>query len=175
MAWHVRGVPVAGWGLVVTKQGQERLAMLNLERQGVRCLLPLVRESKGVIRLKPLFPGYLFVQPPPQWAFMRSTIGVRSVITYGDKPGLIPRNVMRELMRSLNDEGYINLVDEPTPPPPSRSLKKGEGVTITQGVFKSHAAVYKALAPGDRIRVVLEFMGQPIDAVLDRRDVVRRP
>jgi transcriptional antiterminator RfaH len=171
MAWHVRNVPLRGWGLVTTKQGQERLAKLNLEKQSVRCLLPKARENKQHVRLTALFPGYLFVQPPERWAFMRSTFGVRNVITSGDRPSLIPPKVMRELLRSLNDEGYIDLTNMPEVPKPLAKFDPGDPLTIVEGVFKSHAAVYKALAPSNRIRVVLEFMGQETEAEIDRRAV----
>lgn len=174
MSWHVRGIPLRGWGLVACKTRQERTAKLNLERQGVRCFQPGVR-VKGTGQLQPLFEGYLFFQVPMAWGFVRSTIGVKSVLMSGDRPGLIHPAAMRALLKALNDENYIDTRDLPEPPKPLEPLSPGQAVNITMGVFKNFPAVYMALAPADRVRVVTEFMGQATEVELDRASITKQP
>lgn len=175
-AWHVRGIPVRGWGVALIKTGQDRTAKANLEAQGVRCFMPKVRHAGRSGRLEPLFPGYLFFQvPKAAWGFVRNTRGVRDVIWAGDRPGLVRPEAMRALLKALNDEDFIDMRPEPPPKLASEPLSPGESVQITMGVFKNFAAVYKALAPADRIRVVTDFMGQATEIELDRHAIVRNP
>lgn len=176
MVWHVRGIPLRGWGLVLTKQGQDRVAKENLERQGVRCFMPrILRDKTGYAsrKLEPLFPGYLFFQVPQgAWGFVRNTRGVRDVMWSGEKPALVHPACMRVLLKALNEENYLDestrgsvVVNEPLVP--------GESVTIKQGIFKNFVAVYKSLAPADRIRVITEFMGAEREVELERYAIIR--
>lgn len=154
-----------GWGLVRTKQGQERSALLNVQNQGAEAWLPRVRYAPG--RLQPLFPNYLFVRVPPQWHFLKSTIGVASVLTHGGKPALVPRRVMRDLMRDQGREGFVDLCEDAKP------LQSGDGVQVTRTAFVKQKGVYIAPAPGERVRVLLKFMGVDVEVELRRTDITK--
>src|SRR5271157_2980261 len=82
------------WTLVATSQRKERCAQFNLERQGFVVYCPMVRRQIKHARLvsevlRPLFPGYLFVQISQEatsWRPILSTIGVRALIRSGNRP-----------------------------------------------------------------------------------------
>jgi transcriptional antiterminator RfaH len=82
------------WTVVATPQRKERYAQLNLERQGFAVYCPMVRKRIKHARsesevLRPLFPGYLFVQvcqEAASWRPILSTAGVRALILSGKKP-----------------------------------------------------------------------------------------
>ena len=55
-----------GWYLVQFKKNSHNIALQNLKRQGLQTFLPLIKNtkrkcSKFVNDIRPLFPGYLFV------------------------------------------------------------------------------------------------------------------
>ncbi len=82
------------WTLVAAPQRKERCAQFNLVRQGFVVYCPMVRRQIKHARmvsevLRPLFPGYLFVQISQEarsWRPILSTIGVRAVIRSGNRP-----------------------------------------------------------------------------------------
>ena len=95
------------WTLVATPQRKERCARLNLERQGFVVYCPMVptqiRHARVLSQvLRPLFPGYLFVQicqDAESWRPILSTIGVRALICSGNRPVFADRlvSVIKEL------------------------------------------------------------------------------
>ena len=58
------------WYVVSTKPNQENRAALNLRKQAFEVLLPMMQKKRRHARqietvLRPLFPGYLFVEFDP--------------------------------------------------------------------------------------------------------------
>ncbi|WP_237467744.1 transcription termination/antitermination NusG family protein [Vibrio stylophorae] len=82
---------MTSWHLDYCKQGEQKRAVLNLERQGGRCFYPQIKVekiSKGrcIQRLEPLFPCYLFVLFDPNkiaYTSIRSTRGVVDFVRQG--------------------------------------------------------------------------------------------
>lgn len=156
--WNPRG-----WGLLRAKPTMWRTAVHNLEKQGVEAWVPRIREKPG--RLEPLFPGYVFWRVSPQWSHVRSTIGVAHVIMSGDKPGLVPREVMRQLYKDHGPRGYIDPIDP--------VLKSGDGVQVSSGPFVRAKGVYIHAKPGGRAKVLLSFMGQDVELEVSRSSVTK--
>jgi len=81
------------WYLTHTKLRQEQRALLNLERQGYECYLPLLsveKMSKGEVSVveEPLFARYLFIrldvsQSGESWGPICSTKGVSRLVIFG--------------------------------------------------------------------------------------------
>ena len=82
------------WTVVATPQRKENYAKLNLERQGfaVYCptICPRIKHARSTTEvLRPMFPGYLFVQVSQDvhcWRPILSTKGVRALIRSGNRP-----------------------------------------------------------------------------------------
>jgi len=79
------------WYVVATRPRQESVARDHLTRQGYSVLLPEIslkkrRQSRWVVVIEPLFPGYLFVQlafGQDDTAPIRSTRGCRDLVRFG--------------------------------------------------------------------------------------------
>ncbi len=110
------------WFCVHTRRGMERIAALNLGRQGFATFFPQHRKTirharKESDRDAPLFNGYIFVRFDPvadRWQLANSTAGVKSLVMQGPTPVPVPPGVVDELrarcdaqssMKSGNDAG----------------------------------------------------------------------
>jgi transcriptional antiterminator RfaH len=109
-------------------------------------------------KVKPYFPGYLFVHvdleklgiSPLKW--MPHTLGL---VTFGDEPATVPDHLIHALenrIKEINEAGG-ELLD---------SLTQGDRVWIHSGPFSGYEAIFDHRLPGkDRVRVLLQFLGEP--------------
>ena len=89
----------AHWFAVFCKPRQEHKALVNLERQGFECFLPMALNPyqkfsrRNEDRTEPLFPRYLFLRAVPEvqnLAAVRSTRGVMDLVRCGRSPIHVP-------------------------------------------------------------------------------------
>ncbi|MEI8054779.1 MAG: transcription/translation regulatory transformer protein RfaH [bacterium] len=147
------------WCLIYTKPQQEKYALLNLERQGYKCYLPMVsieKISRGLLTIvdEPLFPRYLFAgfdnaASNKSWSPIRSTKGVRGLVVFGTKPAIVSEDLINAIRIR---EGVIN--------EPKQFFTPGELVTITDGVFAGVEAIYQMKDGESRIKVLIELIGK---------------
>jgi transcriptional antiterminator RfaH len=149
------------WYLVHTKIRQEKTAIENLERQGYTCFLPMIRAEKLqrgslVIVEEALFPRYLFIQlstglETQSWAPIRSTLGVSRLVTFGQKPARIDKELVDDLrVRSASTEVHL------------RQFEKGQAVVVTQGPFVGVDAVYQMTDGEGRAMVLLTILSKQV-------------
>ena len=104
------------WRLLYTKPRAESWAEVNLRKQGYVVLLPRVSTKAG---FDPLFPRYLFagteVEQPA--TSMRSTFGVQYVVHCGDRPALVPVEIVTDIRSRMDATGVVHLEDRPKPDP----------------------------------------------------------
>lgn len=101
---------------------------------------------------RPFFPHYLFLAytgPEPleqvQW-----TPGLRRIVMFGNRPAVIPGEVIADIKARLASMEAIVIRDGP--------FRPGERVVITGGPFKGLDAVFdRRLSRADRVRVFLDF------------------
>lgn len=153
----------AYWACVKTKQGQEKLAKLNLLDQGYRAYYPRIKQGLSPI-LKPLFPGYIFVRiTKAGWYPIRSTYGVAYIVMRGDQPDFISDKVVNQWLKLEGDDGYIDLSPAPV------KLKEGANVLIGKGPFKNHLARYIGRTAKERCEVLLTMLGKDISFEIAER------
>jgi len=159
------------WYLVYTKVRQEKVAQTNLERQGYEVYLPLVRQvrrrlGRRVSVVGALFPRYLFVRldsDTDNWAPIRSTLGVVSIVRFGQEPAHVPDRFVDYLCRREDEEGIqAVMVDE---------LKPGARVRVTEGSLMGFEGIYQARTGHERVVVLLEIMGKVARTVVDRESL----
>lgn len=93
------------WYVVLTKPRQEVLARENLARQGYFAYLPRLKvlkrgRSRQEVRLEPLFPRYMFVQPSSSQhsiSPVRSTHGVAALVRFGFTLAVLRPETLRGL------------------------------------------------------------------------------
>ena len=86
------------WVIVQIKLHSYDLASRNLERQGFEIFLPKMKvairkETKFITKEVFVFPGYMFVgvdQKSSNWTKINSTYGVSKLLTFNNKPSVIP-------------------------------------------------------------------------------------
>lgn len=148
------------WYLVYAKPRQERTAQVNLERQRYKVYLPLARQvrrrhGRGVTAIAPLFPRYLFVHLDREidnWAPIRSTIGVVSLVRFGQVPAPVPDDLVNFLRAREDSEGlHVLSIDE---------YKNGARVRITAGGLTGYEGIFVAPTSRQRVVVLLDILGK---------------
>jgi transcriptional antiterminator RfaH len=146
------------WHVIHTKPRQEERALLNLERQGYACYLPMLaveRLRKGAVIIveEPLFPRYLFIHLETDvtgkgWGPIRSTKGVSALVTFGAEPARVDDTLI-EALRAQSDVADGE---------PRRLFTPGERLMITGGAFAGIEAVYEMADGESRAFVLIELL-----------------
>ncbi len=144
------------WYLIYSKPQQERVARENLERQGYRSYLPMIRnrrrrQGRYVAVIEPMFPRYLFVHlndETDNWGPIRSTIGVANLVRFGMQAARVPHNLI-EMMENREEDG-VQMLDTP-------EFKAGDRVRIVEGVMAGYEAIFQAKTGKERVLLLLRF------------------
>ncbi|MGE5266112.1 MAG: transcription termination/antitermination protein NusG [Deltaproteobacteria bacterium] len=161
---------LAPWIVVNTHPHKEASAIANLQNQGFNTYCPMLRKRVRHARrttnvLRPLFPGYLFIELADQslsWRPILSTIGVRTVVRNGEEPCRLDAMFIAAL-RAREQDGVI--VAPPVP------YAAGQKVRITDGPFDGTVATIIDLAEKDRLVVLLEILNRPVNVKISARQV----
>ncbi len=148
------------WYLVYCKPRQETTARRNLERQGYRTYLPMVRQGRRragrmISVIAPMFPRYLFIrlnEETDNWGPIRSTLGVVSLVRFGATPAAVPNDLIALLRRREDEQGVQVL--------PAEQYRRGAKVRITDGGFAGYEGIFLARSARDRVTVLLEVLGR---------------
>ena len=159
------------WYLVYCKPRQESVARENLTRQGYETYLPIMRDArrrqgKRVVLMAPMFPRYLFIHLNRQtdnWAPIRSTLGVVSIVRFGRSAARVPNDLIF-LLRSREDSQGIQIL-------PVERYKPGSRVRITQGGFAGYEGIFQAASSRDRVTVLLDVLGRKARATVDSASI----
>ena len=103
------------WHILQYKTNSHFIAQKNLTRQNFETFLPLEEVTQhqfGKIsnRLKPLFPGYMFINIDKKslsWPKINSTIGVSKLLITNNKPKPIKINLVLELMHRCDKKEKV--------------------------------------------------------------------
>ncbi len=151
------------WYCLRSKIKQERIAeQCLLRRAGVEAFAPRIKLRRRTRRgpvwfIEALFPGYLFARfsMMHQYRLVMSTIGVSGIVRFGDQTPSLTDTAVDELRDTMGDEG-VALVED--------AVKPGDIVNVADGPFMGLAGLVKGyIPPAGRIRVLLEFMGRPLE------------
>lgn len=141
----------------MTQPGREKWAQENVRRQRHDCYLPLFLQVRGSEeRVRPLFPGYLFVHTFGRWQHFRSTFGIRDLIMGDDGPATIPPGAIRELRGREGDDGLVHL----DAPPADDSFLPGETLRVTAGPLWGYKGIWTGASDHERRTILMEFMGR---------------
>jgi transcriptional antiterminator RfaH len=159
--------PTLNWYLVYCKPRQEAVARSNLDRQGYKTYLPLIREmrrraGRRVEAVAPMFPRYLFIQLSTEtddWGPIRSTLGVASLVRFGQLPTTVPGVLIEQLRRREDADGLHKA--------PIGEYQRGARVRIADGGFAGYEGIFLARSGRDRITVLLKVLGRDTPAHID--------
>lgn len=158
------------WYLVHCKPNGEKIALRNLENQGFSSFLPLQKltSRKGAVfktKLRPLFPGYIFVAQEPasgHWRKINSTRGVSRLVCLGTEPTPVPPTIIEQLLVRCDKKGVFTQ---------SSALVAGTDAKITQGPFAGAVAKIVEIDACLRVHLLLDFMGQKSMLKIDATSV----
>lgn len=159
------------WYLVYCKPRQESVARENLTRQGYETYLPFMRDvrrrqGRRVTLIAPMFPRYLFIHLNRQtdnWAPIRSTLGVVSIVRFGRAAARVPDELL-VMLRSREDAQGIQILSV-------EEYKPGSRVRITQGGFAGYEGIFQAATGRDRVTVLLDVLGRKARATVDSASI----
>ncbi len=139
--------------------------MLHLQRQGYTCYLPRlkvekIRQRKLQMVVEPMFARYIFIQldssaSAKSWAPIRSTIGVSSMVYFGNRPATINSELISELQ--LREENT----------PQQIFFNAGDRVQIKHGAFAGLEAIYQLKDAEQRSLVLLEMLSKKVILPID--------
>ena len=164
-----------GWYCVRAQVRREPIAAEHLRRiTGVEVFAPRIRYRRSTQRgpvwfEESLFPGYLFAAF--SWAevsrLARHAPGVTGFVQFGGQPSMISDADIQALRRDM-PPGDIKIFEDP--------LQAGETAVITTGPLQGLQVVVQCVMPAaDRIRALLEFLGQSTELVIERKFLERVP
>jgi len=158
------------WVVANTHPHKESLATEHLQRQDFRIYCPQVRKRLQKAHrfrdvLRPLFPGYVFVQVAADrltWRPILSTYGVRSLIRFGNALATLDDEFIRTL-KCREVDGVV--VRPPT------AFKVGDRVSLSGGPFDGLIATILSLDDKDRLVVLMSLLNQSVKVRVDARQV----
>ena len=150
---------IKSWFLLQYKPNSHQLALRNLHRQGFETFFPMQdvtqrKSTKFTQRVKPLFPGYMFVafeRKGAPWRQINSTVGVSRLVSFDGQPRELPLDIVSGLMLRCDSSGKIL--------PPTK-LSTGDEVQVVGGPFANFVATVENIDARNRIWVLIDFMGR---------------
>ncbi len=143
------------WYAVHAKPKQEQRALDNLERQGFEAWLPLLsveklRRGRLTEVIEPMFSRYLFIRLDTEhsnWSPIRSTLGVSSLVTFGNRPAPIADELIQAL-RAMPQRAA------------ERLIKPGQEVVFIDGPLKGLQGIYQQTDGEARAMVLVDLMNK---------------
>jgi len=146
------------WYVLRSKPRKEYVVYRQVRNQGFEVYYPrlkIVPVNPRSRKVKPYFPGYMFVQVDVddiglsifQW--MPHTLGL---VCIGDEPAIVSDNILIEIKNRVDQitEAGGELFE---------GLAHGEPVTISDGPFAGYEAIFDTRIPGsERVRVLLQLL-----------------
>ena len=160
------------WYLIQTKPNAHRLAEKNLSLQGCAVFLPLIEQTRRDAqrfrtKTHPLFPGYLFIglsDGAPSWSSINATHGVSRAVSLDGQYRPVPEALIAGIKARCNPDGVFQASDP---------LFTGDQVQIERGPFASFLAEVESIAPGQRVWVLIDLLGQKSRISQHKHDLTR--
>ena len=152
------------WYGVRTRSNQEKLVAAILDSKGYEQYLPLYRRrrrwSDRVVTIEvPLFPGYVFCRFDIQRRLpVISTLGVVSIIGFGNDPEPIPDREIEAIERVLRSGAGA----EPHP-----FLRVGQRVRVNQGALKDVEGILIRKKSDLRLVVSVSILQRSVSVEID--------
>ena len=156
------------WYLIYSKPRQETTAREQLERQGYKTYLPLVRvrrqrRGKTYKEISPMFPRYLFIylsDGVDDWSPIRSTIGVSNLVKFGQSAIPVPSELISVLTKREDEQG-VQVIE-------AKPLKKGEKVIVAEGPFEGYEGIFEAKSGKDRVVILLNILEKQVKLKMEQ-------
>lgn len=159
------GKPGLRWFCLQTAPRGELLAVVHLTTKGFATFLPLHQPGAGQV-LRPLFPGWLFVQFDHQagrWGTINGTPGVREL--HSDTP--LAQELVTHLIALYGPGGKAVY---PPGAHPMEPIEAGKLVRVSSGDVIDLVGIVQ-WSDGDKVRLLAEMMGGQVRLTVPRHQV----
>jgi transcription antitermination factor NusG len=149
----------------MTKPNAEGIAAANLTRQGFDHYYPrfLFQRPDKTVSIRPLFPRYMFISIIDRWYSLLGTRGISRLLMADGGPALLSDIVIEQLRQREGKDGFITLVKP--------RFKVGAKVRVDTGPFSGHLAIYEGMTHRERVRVLIDLLGQKVRVALDEKSL----
>ena len=146
------------WIVARVKPNQDKIATINLERQGFEFFQPKFKTLSKVHNkfkeiIKPVFPGYIFVAINPKeknWSKINNTRGIVSIIVFGNEIPLVRCKLMEELKHRFSLNNTLKVANP---------FVVGMNAEITNGPFTQVIGKIEEIDADQRIWILLDILG----------------
>lgn len=161
------------WYVMRTKPHKETAVHRLLKSQDVTVFYPTIKVepvNPRSRRLRPFFPGYLFVQADLD-EIGRSTLewlpGAHGLVTFGDEPAVVPDHLV-EAVKQQTASWQANEQEK-------ARFSAGDRVRIVAGPLAGYEAIFDTELTGrERVQVLLTYLqNQPKALKIDKSDIVK--
>ncbi len=159
------------WYCLRSQSKREHIAAAHLRMlEGVSVFAPRVRFKRetrqGMVWVtQAMFPGYLFAQfcleqMQPQ---VRYAHGVAGFVRFGNQYPAIEERALLQL-REYCGPAEIRVIGD--------QISQGDKIRVLDGVFEGlEAVVTQVLPAGERVKILMDFLGREIEAEVERKSV----
>ncbi len=159
----------SSWIVVQTKLNNEKKAFANLEQQGFDVFYPKILKPVKIFNrfkriIKPLFPGYIFVnlETNKNWFKINNTFGVNKIIKFGEKITFLPIDFIESLRDRCDDKNIVNQKQE---------FKCGDRIRIVGESFFNLEGIFQESIDSNRVFILLEILKTRIKTTLNKKDI----
>jgi transcriptional antiterminator RfaH len=157
----IRGEPILHWYLIHTKPLAERVAQINLERQGYCTYLPQARQRRRgrqerCARTSALFPRYLFLRLAVGLQSLQpiySTVGVSTIVRFGARCAIVRDELIDKLRSRADPISGFHALEAP-------SFVPGSHVRIKAGPFCGIDGIFERQDGTERVTILIRLLGQ---------------
>lgn len=157
------------WYVAFTKPQSEDRARINFERQGYHTVCPyemrtIMRSRKAITVKRPYFSRYVFVGVPGRLSIYSAkyTFGVSCIVENAGGPLSIPQNVIDDLRKKIDDNGFFIKPQEQDKP----RHRVGEIVKILQGPLEGFLCEIARVDDSEAIQVFVDLFGRRTETIL---------
>ena len=146
------------WYVIHSKPYKEKVLSEQLTARKIENYYPRINVqpvNPRCRKVKPYFPGYLFVWINLELLGLRSMDwlpGAAGLVTFGGEPADVSQNLIdaiRQQVNKVNQTGDKSI----------NGFKQGEILVIQEGPFAGYEAIFNVSLPGsERVKVLLKLM-----------------
>ena len=155
------------WIVARNKPNQDKIALINLERQNFEFFQPTFKTMSRVQNkfkeiIKPVFPGYIFISinlEEKNWHKINNTRGISRIIVFGNEIPLIHCELIKELQHRFSLNSSPKAVDP---------FEIGMNAEITNGPFAQLIGKIDEIDADQRIWILLDILGNQTRVSINR-------
>jgi len=158
------------WYVLQSKPNKEDFLFSQLQQRDIEVYYPRLRVEPVNPRsrkVRPFFPGYLFVNVDLEQTPLSSIAyvpGINRVVSFDQKPAIVPDEIIQAIIQN------VERINE-NPDMQYNQLQPGDPVTIQNGPFEGYEAIFDTRLKGsERIRLFVKLLqGQQIRVQVDKK------